>query len=120
MSKKPIKKSDQKTPWFKKQTYEQPYAIDANEKNQALLIICEGKNTEVEYLRSIPAPNADITFIGGCGSKTSLVDKALRLSQRETHKGKKFGVFMIWIIKVIKSDKKRISIVLLQKQKVEV
>jgi RloB-like protein len=89
MSKKPVKKSDQNKAWFKKKTYEQPYNIDANEKNQALLIVCEGSNTEVEYLRSIPAPHADIKFIGGCGSKTALVDKALRLSQREMYKGRK-------------------------------
>jgi RloB-like protein len=93
MSKKPIKKSDQSKAWFKKKTYEQPYAIDANEKNQALLIICEGSNTEVEYLRSIPTRIANIKVIGGCGSKTALVDKALRFSQREEHKGKK-----IWCV----------------------
>lgn len=89
MSKKPIKKSDQNKAWNKKTSYELPYNIDAHKKKQALLIVCEGSNTEVEYLRSIPAPHADITFIGGCGSKTSLVNEALKLAHRDTHKGKK-------------------------------
>ncbi len=93
MSGKPIKKSDQTKAWFKKQTYNQPYTIETLQKSQALLIICEGSNTEVEYLRSIPAPNADVKIIGGCGSKTALVKKAWTLSQREAHKGRE-----IWCV----------------------
>jgi RloB-like protein len=88
MSAKPIKKTDKNTPWAKKQNYKNPYAIDSIPKAQTFLIICEGSNTEVEYLRSIPAPNADIKVQGGCGSKNALVKEALKLRNRNEYKGR--------------------------------
>lgn len=93
MSGKPIKKSDQKKAWFKKASYEKPYDTDTIIKKKALLIICEGANTEVKYFEAIPATNLDIKVVGGCGSKTALVNKAFKLSKREPYIGRE-----IWCV----------------------
>jgi RloB-like protein len=88
MSKKPVKQSDQKKAWFLKTSYNKPYAIDTLPKKRAILIVCEGLNTEAKYFEAIPAPNIDVKVVGGCGSKTALIKKALRLSQKELYKGR--------------------------------
>jgi hypothetical protein len=88
MSNKPIKKGDSNKAWNRKKTTFRPYLIEKRSKKKTFLIVCEGENTEPEYLKSIPAPNADIVFGGGGFQKTSLVREALRLSKLEKNKGR--------------------------------
>ncbi|MEI6408394.1 MAG: RloB family protein [Bacteroidota bacterium] len=93
MSAKPVKVTDQNTPWNRRNSYKRPYVIASKPKGKSYLIICEGKNTEVEYLRCIPAPNATVTVQGGYGSKTSLVNRALELKKREEYQG-----YKVWCV----------------------
>jgi hypothetical protein len=88
MSAKPIKKTDSDKAWNRAKKFSNPYAVESITKKRTFLIVCEGSNTEVEYLRSIPTPNANIRFEGGCGSKTALVKKTLELRKREDYKGR--------------------------------
>lgn len=93
MSGKPIKNSDQNKAWFKKTSQNEPYSIDTVVTKKPLLIVCEGSNTEVKYFESIPASQINVKIIGGCGSKTALIKKALKLSQQEQYKGRE-----IWCV----------------------
>lgn len=70
---KPTKKTDRKTPWFKKRISKQAYKKDARSKRKTYLIICEGENTEPNYFKSFPIVNAKIESFGLGMSKTSLV-----------------------------------------------
>ena len=88
MSAKPVKKTDSTKAWNRVKQSNNPYAIESTKKARTFLIVCEGSNTEVEYFRSIPAPNADIVFKGGCGSKTALVKEALKLRKRPQYEGR--------------------------------
>ena len=60
---------------------DRPYNEEQIEQKTLFLIICEGKNTERYYFESFPVPSKTIKVIGGCGSKTSLVDYAIQLSK---------------------------------------
>ncbi len=93
MALKPTKATDRDKAWNRRKKYNNPYNIASRALNRSFLIICEGKNTEVEYLRSIPAPNAIVKVEGGFGSKTALVKKAL-----EFKKKKEYQDYEIWCI----------------------
>ena len=82
MANKPVKRTDIGKPWNRKSKFNQPYQEGTIPSNKLFLIVCEGRNTEVEYLRCIPAPNADVIVEGGHGSKTALVRKALKLTKQ--------------------------------------
>ena len=58
MSKKPLKDSDSDKPWNRKKKFENPYLLNKLPVKKAFLIVCEGLNTEPNYLRAIDAPNA--------------------------------------------------------------
>lgn len=85
---KPVKVTDRDRGWNRKKTFDKPYAIESKPKGKSYLIVCEGANTEVQYLRCIPAPNASVVFEGGCGSKSALVRWALELRKREEYAGR--------------------------------
>jgi hypothetical protein len=93
MSAKPVKVTDSKKPWYRKKSYKTPYDVASKPKGKSYLIICEGKNTEVEYLRCIPAPNATVKVDGGYGIKTSLVRRALNLKKQEEFQG-----YEVWCV----------------------
>lgn len=86
MSLKPIKVGDRNKSWNRKKGFKKAYQVESKPKGKSYLIICEGKNTEVEYLRCIPAPNATVRVEGGYGSKTALVKSALEFKKRAEYK----------------------------------
>lgn len=51
--------------------------IEKIEKSKQFLIVCEGNNTEPEYLKAFPVGNATIESYGLGSSKTSLVNAVL-------------------------------------------
>lgn len=88
MAYKPVKHTDRDKAWNRKNTFGRPYKVESRPKGKSYLIVCEGTNTEAEYFRCIPAPNASVIVEGGHGSKTSLVMKALELRKREEYVGR--------------------------------
>jgi hypothetical protein len=56
-----------------------PYNEAQIDLKKTFLIICEGENTEPLYFRSFPVPTNTVLIKGGCNSKNSLVDYALKL-----------------------------------------
>lgn len=75
---KPIKKSDQDTPWAKKQTIKKPYQVSAKEVAKIFRIICEGENTEPFYFKSFRLGNAEVEAYGTGRTKTALVNHVLK------------------------------------------
>lgn len=70
---KPIKKTDRKTPWFKKKFTKKAYKKESRLKRKTFLIVCEGVNTEPLYFQSFPIQTVEIESFGLGMSKTSLV-----------------------------------------------
>lgn len=62
-----------------------PYNEEKIEQKKLFLIICEGENTEPCYFKSFPVPTKTVLIEGGCGSKTSLVDYALKIRDNEEY-----------------------------------
>jgi hypothetical protein len=87
MAQKPTKVTDRNKSWNRRKDFKRPYLVESKPKGKSFLIICEGKNTEVEYLRCIPAPNATVTVLGGFGSKKALVTRALELQKMKEYQG---------------------------------
>ena len=63
-----------------------PYNQETIEQNKLFLIICEGENTEPCYFKSFPVPTKTVLIKGGCGSKTALIDYAIKLKETEDYK----------------------------------
>lgn len=68
---KPIKKTDRKKSWYKRETKKRDYQNEVTKKT--FLIICEGVNTEPLYFQSFPIQTVEIESYGLGMSKTSLV-----------------------------------------------
>ena len=62
-----------------------------------ILIICEGKNTEVEYFEQFRIPNVTVTPIGIGMSTTKLV-KEVEKKRKETEKRKKIRFDETWVV----------------------
>lgn len=75
---KPIKKTNQDTPWAKRQTSKKPYQVSVKEVAKIFLIICEGENTEPSYFKSFPLGNAEVEAYGIGRTKTALVKHVLK------------------------------------------
>lgn len=58
-----------------------PYKEEVIDKNKLFLLVCEGENTEPGYFEGFPVPTKMILIEGGCGSRTALVDYALKLRE---------------------------------------
>src|SRR5579872_6040604 len=58
-----------------------PYREETIDKNKLFLLVCEGLNTEPGYFEGFPVPTKKVLIEGGCGSKTALVDYAIKLKQ---------------------------------------
>lgn len=66
--------------WLKNAGIESnPYNIESIPTKKTLLIVCEGENTEPCYFKKFPVPSKVVEVIGGCGSKTALVEHAIKL-----------------------------------------
>lgn len=65
-----------------------PYTEESINQKKLFLIICEGKNTEPIYFESFPVPTKTVLVEGGCGSKTALVDYALKISKLEKYENR--------------------------------
>lgn len=65
-----------------------PYSEEKIEQKKLFLIICEGSNTEPSYFEGFPVPTKTVIIEGGCGSKTALVDYALKLSKLEQYENR--------------------------------
>lgn len=63
--------------------YEESFEI-----RKSFLIICEGQNTEPLYFKGFRLPNNEVLIEGGCNSKTSLVEYALKVSAKEKYAGR--------------------------------
>jgi hypothetical protein len=71
----------------------QPYQEDTIKQKKTFLIICEGKNTEPCYFEGFPVPSKDVIILGGHGSKTRLVDFAIRQKTNPAYEGRE-----IWCV----------------------
>jgi hypothetical protein len=56
-----------------------PYQEETIDKNKLFLLVCEGENTEPGYFEGFPVPTKQVLIDGGRGSKTALVDYAIKL-----------------------------------------
>lgn len=83
MSKKPIKKGDNKKSWNKRTRKSKKYPRNSKDQYKYFLIICEGKNTEPEYFKSFPVKSAEIKSFGTGRSKSSLVDYTIKILRKE-------------------------------------
>lgn len=67
-------------------SYDPPYEEEAIDQNKKFLIICEGKNTEVNYFRNFPVVNKSVTVFGGYpGGKKYLVEQAEKIADKEDY-----------------------------------
>ncbi len=73
---KPIKKSDQKKAWYRKNPG-MAYRHELKQIKKAFLIVCEGGNTEPEYFKSFPVKSVEVESYGTGSSKTALVKSVL-------------------------------------------
>jgi hypothetical protein len=64
------------------------YAEETIDPNKTFLIICEGENTEPLYFKGFPVPSKKVVIEGGCHSKTSLVEHALKIRNEEKYAGR--------------------------------
>ena len=70
-----------------------PYQEQIIDQKKLFLIICEGDNTEKGYFEGFPVPTKNVIVEGGCGSKTALVEHALRLQKEKKYEGRE-----IWCV----------------------
>ena len=61
------------------------YAEESISIKKSFLIICEGENTEPKYFEYFPVPTNTIITEGGCNSKTSLVNYALEIKDKDRY-----------------------------------
>lgn len=66
----------------------EPYREAAIEPKKTFLIICEGQNTEPFYFEGFPVPSKTVVTEGGCNSKTSLVNYALKIRNLPKYDGR--------------------------------
>ncbi|GEM_PF-83131 len=69
---------------------------EPKKKTEKYLLICEGKNTEVDYFNLFKLSNASIKTIGTGRQGLSIVDKALLLVLKEAQKGNFYN--HVWCI----------------------
>ena len=93
MSKKPIKKGNQKKAWTRRTTKSKRYRPNSKEKQKTFLIICEGKNTEPEYFKSIPVKTATVNAYGKGSSRTKLVKDVIAIIKTEKDKEQE-----VWVV----------------------
>jgi len=65
-----------------------PYEEEQEEQKKLFLIVCEGENTEPKYFEAFPVPSKTVLTEGGKGSKTALVDYALKIRDTEKYEGR--------------------------------
>ncbi|HZX74418.1 MAG TPA: RloB family protein, partial [Cyclobacteriaceae bacterium] len=69
-------------------TIGEPYQEATIEQKKAFLIICEGENTEPLYFEGFPVPSKTVVTEGGRGSKTSLVNYAIKIKALPKYEGR--------------------------------
>lgn len=83
MSLKPIKKTDQFSPWNKKSIVS-PYKTDRKSIARKYLIVCEGQTEEI-YFGSFPIANITVKTKGVGRTKLALVKKAKELAKEDNY-----------------------------------
>lgn len=63
-----------------------PYSEETEQVKKLFLIICEGENTEPKYFEAFPVPTSTVEIMGGCNTKTKLVDYALKQKKLPKYK----------------------------------
>ncbi len=91
---KAIKKSDFNKSWNNPKLKAKKYRIEEVDKERSFLIICEGKNTEPWYFKSIPAGNVSVESYGVGQSKTALVETVLEIIKTDKAAREK----EIWVV----------------------
>lgn len=81
-----------------------PYEEEEIDQNKLFLIICEGENTEPSYFSAFPVPTNKIIIKGGCNSKTSLVNYALKEQEKEEYAGREIWCVFDYDIKPDEAD----------------
>jgi len=80
---KPLKKTDRKTPWGKRQLTTKRERRERKIRN-LFRIYCEGENTEPEYFKSFLVNTETQVFAIGLGrSRTSLIEKVIELLKKD-------------------------------------
>lgn len=69
-------------------TIGEPYQEATIEQKKTFLIICEGENTEPLYFEGFPVPSKTVLTEGGRGSKTSLVNYAIKIKALPKYEGR--------------------------------
>jgi hypothetical protein len=67
---------------------DQPYPEETIEQKKTFLIVCEGANTEPLYFEGFPVPSKTVVTEGGHGSKTALVNFALKIRELPKYEGR--------------------------------
>lgn len=65
-----------------------PYEEETIDPNKTFLIVCEGANTEPHYFEGFPVASKTVLTEGGKGSKTALVNYALKIRDKEKYAGR--------------------------------
>jgi hypothetical protein len=66
----------------------QPYQENTIEQKKTFLIVCEGLNTEPYYFEGFPVPSKTVVTEGGHGSKTALIEYALKIREHDKYEGR--------------------------------
>ncbi len=69
-------------------TTNNPYREESIDPTKKFLIICEGLNTERRYFESFPVPSKTVLIEGGKGSKTALVNYAIKIKNEPEYAGR--------------------------------
>jgi hypothetical protein len=69
-------------------TIGEPYQEASLDQKKTFLIVCEGENTEPLYFEGFPVPSKTVLTEGGHGSKTSLVEYALKIRELPNYEGR--------------------------------
>ncbi len=65
-----------------------PYNEESIDQTKKFLIICEGENTEPLYFENFPVPSKTVIIEGGKGSRTALVDYAIKIKDDPDYAGR--------------------------------
>jgi len=90
---RPLKKTDANRPWAVRAAGSKRYGDEEATVDKKFLIVCEGKNTEVEYFKSFDVVGAEVKPVGAGRSKTALVEYAIRMRDEEG-----YGDYEIWCV----------------------
>lgn len=69
-------------------TVDNPYNEETIEKTKKFLIVCEGQNTEPLYFEGFPVPSKTVIIEGGKGTKTTLVEYAIKIKDDPEYAGR--------------------------------